>query len=270
MYGLQQRYRRARGGGASQSSQSSSQASLARRSYVKGRRRVTRPVRSIPEAAAEVKQTHNVLALTVAAAGADPYTFSTAFGNVYPSTWSTVDTAPGQGNTSSTRVGNAFNRKRWACELVFNVDPSTAACTSPLVARFVVFEWLNAVGPDTAVWMNPLGTVGAGFNPFFAAKSNVNYRVLAQRTHDFNLNNRAGAAATNTGSDGALWRVALNLKCPKKVLIDIEDEATAIVTATVTDTVSYAGRIYWCIVTNFGTTTIGQVAGHYGTFFTDE
>lgn len=186
------------------------------------------------------------------------YTFTNAFTTVWPSSYSAVDLAPGQGTSDIQRIGNEWAIKDYQIDLRFLCRDNNVQ------GRFICFQWLNDASPDTInsanfVFNTPIGTgavAGAGWNPFFEAKSCALYKILYQKY--INFADKWQPYVLSTATEGVPSPVKIkktltpnncNMNITCKSTNELQGPAS-FNSAVINDQITYRNRIYCVFITN--------------------
>lgn len=200
------------------------------------------------------------------------YNPATTFGTQYPATWAAVDQFPTIGTGDSNFIGSQIIAKGFSIDLIHTCLDQNVEC------RFICFMWKPATAPDgTTNWNNPLtgtlSTTGAGFNPWFAAKSDEYVKVLYQKAYRL-----SGQSVPNTQPSGGTVPGYVLVPARKRIKKFIRlnhrirpytDTVQSISSSTVVQNTSWANRIYWCIITNNYTGSDNGIVGNIKFTYTD-
>lgn len=186
------------------------------------------------------------------------YEFTNAFATVWPSSYSAVDLAPGQGTSDIQRIGNEWMIKDYQIDLRFQCRDNNVQ------GRFICFQWLNDASPDTInaanfVFNTPIGSgavAGAGWNPFFEAKSCALYKILYQKYVNFAKEWQPYVLSSSTAGVPSPIKIKktlspfnsdMNMMC--KSTNELQGPAS-FNSAVINDQITYRNRIYCVFITN--------------------
>lgn len=198
------------------------------------------------------------------------YGFTNNFTTTWPSSYAAVDVAPGQGTGDNQRIGNQWTIQSYDIDLRFMCNDGNVQ------GRFICFQWLNDAAPDTInsanfVFNTPIGTTstaGAGWNPFFEAKSCSLYKILYQKYINFAKEWQPYVLSSSTNGTPCPVMIKKYLT-PRNCGMNITCKSTnelqgpaSFNSAVINDQITYRNRIYCVFVTNNYTGTDLTMAGN--------